>query len=192
MRKIVFATHNPNKVREVQQLIHGKLEIIGLDQIGCHEDIPETNPTINENAFQKAQFIKMHFGIDCFAEDTGLLVDALNGEPGVYSARYAGEDKNPEANMSLLLKKLRNEEKRKARFKTVIALIIDGKEHQFVGEVFGEILKAPKGTNGFGYDPVFLPAGFSKTFGEMTQREKSRISHRSIAVNKLLSFLEDY
>jgi XTP/dITP diphosphohydrolase len=190
MQSIVFATGNPNKISEVSQLLEGKIEIQGLKDIGCNEVLPETSPTIAANASEKALYVHKNYKVDCFSEDTGLEVDALNGEPGVYSARYAGPAHDDEANMSLLLANMKGEEDRKARFHTVISLIIDGKEHQFEGAVEGQIIHHKKGNQGFGYDPVFMPDGFNRTFAQMSAEEKSSISHRGQAVRKLVAFLK--
>lgn len=190
MQSIVFATGNPNKISEVSQLLEGKIEIQGLKDIGCNEVLPETSPTIAANASEKAWYVHKNYKVDCFSEDTGLEVDALNGEPGVYSARYAGPAHDDEANMSLLLANMKGEEDRKARFHTVISLIIDGKEHQFEGAVEGQIIHHKKGNQGFGYDPVFMPDGFNRTFAQMSAEEKSSISHRGQAVRKLVAFLK--
>ncbi|KGE85245.1 MAG: non-canonical purine NTP diphosphatase [Phaeodactylibacter xiamenensis] len=190
MQSIVFATGNPNKISEVSQLLEGKIEIRGLKDIGCDEVLPETSPTIAANASEKAWYVHNNYKVDCFSEDTGLEVDALNGEPGVYSARYAGPAHDDEANMSLLLANMKGEEDRRARFHTVISLIIDGKEHQFEGTVEGQIIHHKKGNQGFGYDPVFMPDGFNRTFAQMSAEEKSSISHRGQAVRKLVAFLK--
>ncbi len=187
--KIVFATGNPNKVKEVNEVLQGKFEIVSLKEIGCTEELPETNPTLEENALQKARYVHDKFGVDCFSEDTGLEVEALNGEPGVYSARYAGPDKKDDANMNLLLKNLEGQSKRKARFRTVIALIKQGEEYLFEGIVNGQIAQTKSGTMGFGYDPLFLPEGYDRSFANMNAREKGAISHRGRAMQKLIAFL---
>ncbi len=189
MIPLVFATGNPNKIKEVNALLEGKLEVRGLADIGCPEDLPETSPTIPGNALQKARYVFENYGVDCFAEDTGLEIAALNGEPGVYSARYAGESKSSEANMQLVLKKLENEPNRKARFHTVVALIIGGKEHLFEGIAEGTIRHEKSGEGGFGYDPIFQPDGFGATFAELSATDKNAISHRGKAVKKLIDFL---
>jgi XTP/dITP diphosphohydrolase len=188
--KLVFATHNLNKLKEVQELVPSHIKLLSLTDINCHEDIPETEPTIEGNARLKADFVKNNYGIDCFADDTGLLVDALNGEPGVYSARYAGPDGDAHANMDKLLMKLKDRTDRKAHFKTVIALCLGSKEHLFTGICEGNILSVKSGEKGFGYDPVFQPQGYNLTFAEMNSEEKGKISHRGIAVRKLIAFLE--
>ncbi len=189
MKEIVFATGNPHKLREVKQLLGTKFKIVSLEDIGCTEEIPETRPTIEGNAIQKAEYVKEKYGIDCFAEDTGLEVEALGGEPGVYSARYAGPEKDARANMNLLLKKLEGKKNRNARFKTVIALILDNNTHTFEGIVEGKIALGPSGEKGFGYDPVFLPENRSFSFAEMSAEEKNKISHRARAMKKLEAFL---
>ena len=190
--KIVFATNNQHKLDELRRLTGGKIEILGLKDIGCDVDIPETGDTLQENALQKARYVRDHYGMDCFADDTGLEVDALDGAPGVRSARYApGDGHDSAANMALLLKNMDGVADRKARFRTVIALIIDGKEHLFEGKVEGDILEAPAGTGGFGYDPVFRPQGWTRTFAEASQDEKNAVSHRGRAVRKLLDFFNE-
>lgn len=187
--KLVFATNNHNKLKEIKTLLPDSLELLSLQDIACKEDIPETSATIEGNALQKARYVKENYGYDCFADDTGLEVQALNGAPGVYSARYAGEEKNNEANIDKLLQELKDKDNRNARFKTVIALILNGKEYSFEGICEGRILKKRAGEQGFGYDPVFQPEGFSKTFAEMDLQEKSQISHRGRATQKLVEFL---
>lgn len=187
--KLVFATNNLNKIKEIKALIPDHIELLSLNDIGCKEDIPETSATIEGNALQKAQYVKEKYGYDCFADDTGLEVKALDGAPGVYSARYAGDQKNNEENIDKLLQELSDKSDRTARFKTVIALILDGEEHSFEGICEGEILKKRIGEEGFGYDPVFQPIGYSKTFAEMSLKEKSEISHRGRATRKLIEFL---
>ena len=189
MQTIVFATSNKYKVSEVNQLLDGHFEIKSLSDIGCHEEIPETSPTIPGNALQKARYVYERYHVNCFSEDTGLEIDALNGEPGVYSARYAGPERSAEANMALVLKKLDGQENRSARFRTVVALIIDGKEYLFEGIAEGTILNAKKGVQGFGYDPVFQPTGYEKSFAQMDATEKNKISHRGKAIRKLIEFL---
>lgn len=190
MESIVFATSNPNKIKEVNELIGQIFHIIGLKEIGCEEDIPETQPTIEGNALQKAEYVLEHYQSDCFAEDTGLEVEALNGEPGVYSARYAGPQRDSLDNMNLLLQKLEGKENRKARFKTVVALVLDGEVHTFEGIVDGRIGFAPKGDGGFGYDPLFYPEEHEITFAEMDADAKNAISHRGRAIRKLVDFLQ--
>lgn len=189
MRKIVFATNNKHKLDEIRKISDGKIEILSLSDIGCHDDIPETGATLEENALQKADYIKRHFGYDCFADDTGLEVDALNGAPGVFSARYAGESCDPEDNMDKLLRELNGVENRKARFRTVIALVLNGNVHYFDGVVHGEITSERRGAEGFGYDPIFVPDGHCKTFAELGNGEKNKMSHRAIGTRKLVDFL---
>lgn len=188
--KLVFATNNPNKLREIQHILGEKVELLGLEEIGCSEEIPETAPTLEGNALLKARYVYEKFGYNCFADDTGLEIEALNGEPGVYSARYAGEAKDAQANMDKVLLKLNGEINRKACFKTVIALIIDGEETLMKGEVPGIILTEKRGAEGFGYDPIFQPEGFNLSFAEMDLTAKNNISHRARAVRKLVDFLE--
>ena len=189
MKKFVFATNNIHKLEEVEAIIGKKIEIFSLKDIGCVTNIPETSDTLEGNALQKARFIYEKYHKDCFADDTGLEVEALGGAPGVYSARYAGEAHNSEANMRKLLLDLEGVENRKARFRTVFALILNGKEHLFEGIVNGEITKTRRGTSGFGYDPIFVPDGYTQTFAEMGDALKNKISHRAIGVQKLCKFL---
>lgn len=184
MEKIVFASNNSHKLSEIRQL-NLPFEILSLAETGCKEDIPETADTLEGNALQKARWVKDHYGYDCFADDTGLEVEALGGEPGVYSARYAGEGHDSEANMAKLLANMEGVKDRRARFRTVIALIKDGEEHFFEGIVEGHITTARSGADGFGYDPIFMPEGCDKTFAEMTADEKNAISHRGRAVAEL-------
>jgi len=187
--KLVFATNNLNKLSEIRSLVPEGIEILSLREINCNEELPETNPTLQENAFQKAKYVFDNYGLNCFADDTGLEIDALGGEPGVYSARYAGEGCNPEDNMKKVLDKLFNESNRTAKFSTVIALIVNREEHTFFGECTGQITKTKSGVDGFGYDPIFTPDGYDITFAEMTKDAKGKISHRGKAVVKLVSFL---
>lgn len=187
--KIVFATNNKHKLEEITRLLDGQHEIVSLEQIGCHDDIPEDHDTLQENALQKARYVKEHYGYDCFADDTGLEVEALNFEPGVYSARYAGAAKDSTANMRKVLEKMDGIENRKARFRTVIALLLHDKEYIFEGRVDGEILTEKHGEAGFGYDPIFRPDGFTASFAEMPLDEKNKISHRGRATQKLCEFL---
>ena len=187
--KLVFATNNSNKLSEIRSLVPDGIEILSLKEINCNEELPETNPTLQENALQKARYVFDNYGFNCFADDTGLEIDALGGEPGVYSARYAGEDCSAEDNMNKVLEKLEGEENRKAKFRTVIALIIDGKETLFEGECKGEITQTKSGVEGFGYDPIFIPNGYQLTFAEMNKVEKGAISHRGKAVKRLVSSL---
>ena len=187
--KLVFATNNSNKLSEIRSLVPDGIEILSLKEINCNEELPETNPTLKENALQKARYVFDNYGFNCFADDTGLEIDALGGEPGVYSARYAGEDCSAEDNMKKVLYKLEGEENRKANFRTVIALIIDGKETLFEGECKGEITQTKSGVEGFGYDPIFIPNGYQLTFAEMNKVEKGAISHRGKAIKRLVAFL---
>lgn len=188
MIQIVFATNNLNKLNEVQAMLQTNIHILSLSDIGCTEDIPETQPTIEGNAIQKAQYIKDHYGYDCFADDTGLEVEALNNEPGVYSARYAGAQRNADDNMTLLLKNLENKTNRNARFKTVIALLLNNQLHTFTGICKGEITQQKRGDKGFGYDPIFKPLGYDQTFAEMSLDEKNQIGHRGKAIRQLVDF----
>ena len=189
MKKFVFATNNAHKLEEVKALLGVKIELLSMKDIKCSADIPETETTLEGNALLKARYIYENYHINCFADDTGLEVEALNGAPGVYSARYAGEEHNSEANMKKLLHELEGVENRKAQFRTIFALIIEGKEHLFEGIVKGEIIKQRKGNAGFGYDPIFVPEGYTQTFAEMGSEEKNKISHRAKAVGKLCKFL---
>ena len=189
--KICFATNNAKKIEEVRAALGGDFEIVSLQQIGCHEELPETGDTLEHNAFQKARYVKEHYGVDCFADDTGLEVAALDGAPGVYSGRFAGEPRSDERNIALLLEKLEEKSERQARFRTVIALIWGGREYSFEGIAAGEILEEKVGEGGFGYDPVFQPVGFDKTFAELTLQEKNAISHRGQAVKALINFLQN-
>lgn len=186
---LLFATSNKNKVLEIKKVLPKEFNIKSLDDIGFCEEIPENENTIEGNAIFKANYIYKKYNLNVFADDTGLEVDSLNGKPGVHSARYAGISKNSRDNINKLLKKLKNKKNRKARFKTVIALILNSKIHTFEGVVEGIITKKPKGENGFGYDPVFIPSGYTKTFGELSIEEKNSISHRSLAMNKLIDFI---
>ena len=190
MKKIVFATNNQHKLQEVREILSKSFEIVSLQDIGCEEDIPETADTLEGNALMKARYVKEHYGYDCFADDTGLEVAALNNAPGVYSARYAGESKDSIANMQKILKELEDKNDRTARFRTVIALILDGKEILFDGIINGTIIESQKGSAGFGYDPVFVPSGYSETFAEMGNEVKNTISHRALAVEKLKMYLD--
>ncbi len=189
IRKLVFATNNQHKLEEAREITAGKFEILSLEDIGCHDDIPETAPTLEGNALIKARWIHDRYGYDCFADDTGLMVDALDGAPGVHSARYAGPGHDSEANMNKLLENLKGVTDRKAHFSTAVALIMDGKEYHFEGRVDGTIAKIPSGENGFGYDPVFVAEESGKRFAEMTSEEKNAISHRGRAMSKLADFL---
>ena len=188
--KLVFATNNKHKLEEVKAILGNKIEILSLNDIDCHDDIPETADTLEGNALIKARYIQEKFGVDCFADDTGLEVEVLNGEPGVYSARYAGEECNPEANMYKLLQNLTGKNNRNAQFRTVIALIIKGEEKLFNGIVKGTISNEKMGNAGFGYDPIFIPEGFSESFAQMTGDMKNSISHRYRATEELSNYLK--
>ena len=188
--KIVFASNNINKIQEIQSMLPENIQIVSLESIGCFEEIPETANTIEGNAILKANYITQKYGFDCFADDTGLEVDSLNGQPGVYSARYAGEQRNADDNMNKLLKELSDKSNRNAQFKTVIALNFQGKQHLFTGIASGEITLEKKGTGGFGYDPLFKPNGYEKTFAELSLEIKNEISHRGKASKLLLEFLQ--
>ncbi|WP_378187612.1 non-canonical purine NTP diphosphatase [Aquimarina sp. W85] len=187
--KIVFATNNINKLKEVQAIVPDTLTIVSLKDIGCFEDIPETSPTIEKNAIQKAKYVKEHYGYDCFADDTGLEVPSLNNEPGVYSARYAGPERDSKKNMVKVLTGLQESTNRSAQFKTVIALQLGDTTHVFTGICKGAISKEQKGTLGFGYDPIFVPDGFTETFAELAGSVKNKISHRAKALEKLITFI---
>jgi len=190
--KLVFATHNQNKFAEVRALLPSFIELWGLDDIGCTEEIAETAATIEGNAILKAEYVRNKYNLDCFADDTGLEVEALNNEPGVYSARYAGNSNDSVANMKKLLKNLEGDERRSARFKTAIALSTKNGNDLFLGICEGEIIKGPRGNAGFGYDPIFQPKGFDKTFAEMTLSQKSEIGHRGKAMQKLIDHLSGH
>lgn len=186
---LVFASNNKNKIAEIQSMLPESIKILSLEDINCLEDIPETADTIEGNAILKADYVTQKYGYDCFADDTGLEVDALNGEPGVYSARYAGEQKNADDNMNKLLEALKDEENRNAQFKTVITLNLKGKQYLFTGIAKGEITHTKTGTNGFGYDPIFKPENFNETFAELPLATKNTIGHRGKAVKQLIDFL---
>lgn len=186
---LVFASNNKNKILEIQSILDGSIKILSLEDIGCHEDIPETADTIEGNAILKADYVTKKYGYDCFADDTGLEISALNGEPGVYSARYAGEQRNSDDNMNKVLNGLNNVSNRKAHFKTVIALNLNGKQHLFTGIVDGSITQDKKGDQGFGYDPIFQPEGYEETFAELPLTVKNKISHRGKATQQLIDFL---
>lgn len=190
-KKIVFATNNRHKLDEIRSILDTSYTIVPMDEIGCSEDIPETAGTLEGNALLKAQYIKTHYGYDCFADDTGLEVKVLNNAPGVYSARYAGESKDPKANMRKVLGELENQIDRSARFRTVIALLLGEKEYLFEGIVEGKLIEEARGNAGFGYDPVFVPEGFMETFAEMGVDVKNKISHRAKAVEQLKKFLDE-
>ncbi|MDF1550626.1 MAG: non-canonical purine NTP diphosphatase [Bacteroidales bacterium] len=189
MKELVFATNNQHKLRELQQILGQQFKILSLEDIGCHEDIPENSPTIEENSMDKAIYVHEKYGKNCFADDTGLEVEVLDGRPGVISARYAGDEKNMDKNIDKVLSELKDKTNRKARFKTVISLIIKNKRYQFEGIVNGTIIKDKRGKGGFGYDPVFVPDGYDITFAEMDAEKKNKISHRGRAVKKLVEFL---
>ena len=188
--KIVFATNNPNKIAEIKDLLPEEIQILSLKDINCNQQLPETQNTLEGNAKQKAEFVFTNYGYNCFADDTGLEIEALDNEPGVYSARFAGDDCSPNDNMQKVLQKLEGENNREAKFRTVIALIMNGKTLLFEGECKGEITKEKAGEKGFGYDPIFLAKGFDKTFAQMSKQEKGTISHRGIATRKLVEFLQ--
>ncbi|MBQ3188840.1 MAG: non-canonical purine NTP diphosphatase [Bacteroidaceae bacterium] len=188
--KLVFATNNKHKLEEVRSILGDRVEVLSLNDINCHDDIPETAETLQGNALIKARYIYNKYGIDCFADDTGLEVDALNGEPGVYSARYAGEQHCSEDNMNKLLQNLTGKTNRNAQFRTVIALIINGEETLFDGIVKGTISKEKTGDSGFGYDPIFVPEGHTESFAQMDSKQKNKISHRYRAVVKLCDYLK--
>lgn len=188
--KLCFASNNDHKLAEVRQIIDAPYEIVSLQEIGCNEELPEDQVTLEGNSRQKAAYVWQHFGVSCFADDTGLEVAALNGAPGVYSARYAGPQRNNTDNIALLLSSLKTITEREARFRTSITLILEGQQHQFDGIVSGKITHEPAGTEGFGYDPVFMPDGCSQTFAQMSAAEKNRISHRGRAMQQLIAFLK--
>jgi XTP/dITP diphosphohydrolase len=186
--QLVFASNNKNKIKEIQLLVPQYIKVLSLEDIGCFEEIPETADTIEGNAIQKANYVTEKYGCNCFADDTGLEVEALNGEPGVYSARYAGEQKDATDNMDKLLTNLKDKSNRTAQFKTVIALNLNGNQTLFTGIIKGKIIEEKLGTNGFGYDPIFVADGYTKTFAALTIEEKSTISHRGLAVKQLVAF----
>lgn len=188
--KLVFATNNRHKLEEVKSVVGDNFEIISLKDIGCTEDIEETGNTLEENALIKARYIKEKYGYDCFGDDTGLEVEVLNNAPGVYSARYAGDNHDSEANKAKLLREMDGEKNRNARFRTVIALLLNGKEHLFEGNINGLITEEERGNSGFGYDPVFVPDGYQQTFAELGDDVKNTISHRALATNRLCEFLQ--
>jgi len=190
--RLCFASNNKHKLEEIRNVVGGKIDIISLADIKCYEELPETRTTLEGNSLQKAEYVYDHFHVACFADDTGLEVDALNGAPGVYSARYAGEHRNSDDNIALLLQNLRNDTNRRAQFRTVITLVgLEAEPVFFEGVIRGEIIGEKKGTSGFGYDPVFVPEGHSRTFAEMTLEEKNQLSHRAIAVKKLAEYLRN-
>jgi XTP/dITP diphosphohydrolase len=192
MKQICFATNNKHKISEVSQMLEGKYSLVSLEEIGCHVELPEEHDTLEANSRQKAEYVWNNFKVSCFADDTGLEVEALNGAPGVYSARYAGPQRSDSDNIQLLLKSMESIQDRSARFRTCITLILDGEEYQFEGIVTGRITTEWKGDKGFGYDPIFVPEGHEQTFAEMTPGEKNSMSHRGRAVQKLVDFLNSY
>ena len=187
--QLVFASNNLNKIKEIQSILNGSIQLLSLEEIGCHEEIPETADTIEGNAILKANYVTEKYGYDCFADDTGLEVTALNGEPGVYSARYAGEQKNADDNMNKLLEALADKKDRSAQFKTVIALNIKGEQYLFTGIAKGDIVLNKTGNHGFGYDPIFQPENYTETFAELASDIKNKISHRAKATEQLIDFL---
>lgn len=190
--KLVFATNNLNKLREVQEMLTNSIEILSLNDINCFDEVEETETTLEGNAKLKADYISKNFRYNCFADDTGLEVESLNGQPGVYSARFAGEPRDSEKNMQKLLSELSGKDNRKAQFRTAICLNIDDKQYLFEGVCKGEILKEKQGEKGFGYDPIFQPEGFNQSFAEMSSEDKNKISHRGLAIQKLVDFLKNY
>jgi XTP/dITP diphosphohydrolase len=189
LMKLVFATNNLNKLKEVQEILSNTIEIVSLKDINCFDEVDETETTLEGNAKLKADYITQKFGYNCFADDTGLEVESLDGKPGVYSARYAGEPVNSENNMQKLLTELKGKENRKAQFRTAVCLNLNGEQYVFEGTCKGEILTEKQGTEGFGYDPIFKPVGFSESFANMNSEDKNKISHRGIAIQQLIDFL---
>ncbi len=189
MTKLCIASNNRHKIEEISQAVGNQFQIVSLQEIGCLEELPETHETIEENALEKAEYVWNHYQVNCFADDSGLEIEALNGEPGVHTAYYGGPERDANKNMDLVLSKMQNVHNRKARFRTCIALIMNGKKHLFEGYVDGTILTEKRGNGGFGYDPLFVPNGYDKTFAELTIEEKGSMSHRAMAVQKLLNFL---
>lgn len=189
--ELIIASQNQNKLVEFKKILGDKINLFSLSDIGLNQEIPENEKTIKKNAMFKAKFVNTQTGKNVFADDTGLEIDSLNGEPGVYSARYSGVERNSDKNIELVLRKLKNKSNRNSRFKTIISLIIDGKSVNFEGIVEGKITEEKRGSNGFGYDPIFQPNGYSSTFGEMSLKEKNKISHRSIAINKMVQYLKE-
>ena len=188
--KIVFATNNPNKLAEIRQLMPEGIEILSLKDINCLEELPETSDTLEDNAAQKAYYVYDNYGHNCFSDDTGLEIEVLDGRPGVYSARYAGPECRAEDNIQKILAEMKGKENRDASFRTIISLVIDGREFQFEGQIEGQIIPEKWGDQGFGYDPIFLPDGYEESFAQMTVEEKNIISHRGLAVKKLIQFLQ--
>jgi len=189
--ELIIASQNQNKLVEFKKILGDKINLFSLSDIGLNQEIPENEKTIKKNAMFKAKFVNIQTGKNVFADDTGLEIDSLNGEPGVYSARYSGVERNSDKNIELVLTKLKNKSNRNSRFKTIISLIIDGKSVNFEGVVEGKITEEKRGNNGFGYDPIFQPNGYASTFGEMSLKEKNKISHRSIAINKMVQYLKE-
>ena len=189
--ELIIASQNQNKLVEFKKILGDKINLFSLSDIGLNQEIPENEKTIKKNAMFKAKFVNTQTGKNVFADDTGLEIDSLNGEPGVYSARYSGVDRNSDKNIELVLRKLKNKANRNSRFKTIISLILDGKSVNFEGVVEGKITEEKRGSNGFGYDPIFQPNGYASTFGEMSLKEKNKISHRSIAINKMVQYLKE-
>ena len=189
--ELIIASQNQNKLMEFKKILGDKINLFSLSDIGLNQEIPENEKTIKKNAMFKAKFVNTQTGKNVFADDTGLEIDSLNGEPGVYSARYSGVERNSDKNIELVLRKLKNKANRNSRFKTIISLIIDGKSVNFEGVVEGKITEEKRGSNGFGYDPIFQPNGYASTFGEMSLKEKNKISHRSIAINKMVQYLKE-
>ena len=189
--ELIIASQNQNKLVEFKKILGDKINLFSLSDIGLNQEIPENEKTIKKNAMFKAKFVNTQTGKNVFADDTGLEIDSLNGEPGVYSARYSGVERNSDKNIELVLTKLKNKSNRNSRFKTIISLIIDGQSVNFEGVVEGKITEEKRGTNGFGYDPIFQPNGYASTFGEMSLKEKNKISHRSIAINKMVQYLKE-
>lgn len=189
--ELIIASQNQNKLVEFKKILGDKINLFSLSDIGLNQEIPENEKTIKKNAIFKAKFVNRQTGKNVFADDTGLEIDSLNGEPGVYSARYSGVERNSDKNIELVLTKLKNKSNRNSRFKTIISLILDGKSVNFEGVVEGKITEEKRGSNGFGYDPIFQPNGYSSTFGEMSLKEKNKISHRSIAINKMVQYLKE-
>ena len=189
--ELIIASQNQNKLVEFKKILGDKINLFSLSDIGLNQEIPENEKTIKKNAMFKAKFVNIQTGKNVFADDTGLEIDSLNGEPGVYSARYSGVERNSDKNIELVLRKLKNKSNRNSRFKTIISLILDGKSVNFEGVVEGKITEEKRGSNGFGYDPIFQPNGYASTFGEMSLKEKNKISHRSIAINKMVQYLKE-
>ena len=189
--ELIIASQNQNKLVEFKKILGDKINLFSLSDIGLNQEIPENEKTIKKNAMFKAKFVNTQTGKNVFADDTGLEIDSLNGEPGVYSARYSGVERNSDKNIELVLTKLKNKSNRNSRFKTIISLILDGKSVNFEGVIEGKITEEKRGNNGFGYDPIFQPNGYASTFGEMSLKEKNKISHRSIAINKMVQYLKE-